>query len=221
MTHKKIFLKVLFLVFISIALSMNAYSYIWLNGAGGGYEEGDGSESTYGENVTVEDYIIEGAGYYLAANAGVQSLLNMAELKDSTGIDYYLVLKTLDRAISNMENAINTYEKLIGKAESTPYNKAVIDKLANFNYSLFTQEKGLNGVVFGKVEEYLKNGDITGMFKYTYSGLQTIFSALNRVKEDISLDKFPGTPVFWNLSDAFSETSLFGGYVARVFSEIY
>lgn len=214
-------LKLFILAFILILFKMNIYSRIWLNGAGTGYEEGSSAESTAGVNITtIENYIIDGAGYYLEVNLNVQILLKMVELKDRRGIDYDRMLKTMDIAIANMENALDTYAGLIAKAEVTPYNTIVTGKLRDFDYPGFMREKGLNSVVFSVVAEYLKKGDITGTFKETFARLQFIFDMLNKIRDEISLYKLPDVPVFLELNETFSRASLFGSYVARVFAGI-
>ena len=95
---------------------MNVFGYVWSNGAGSGYGgDGDGGRLS---SSPIESYIIEGAGYYLAANADVQKLLRLVELQDLQGIDYTEMTAVIDSVILNMFNAAETYEKLIETAEA-------------------------------------------------------------------------------------------------------
>ena len=76
-------------------------------------------------------------------------------------------------------------------------------------------------VIVKKVESYLKKGDITGIYKETYSTFLYILRLLNVLKEEISPDKPPELSMMWELNDVCSESSLFGSYVSRVFYAIF
>ncbi|UCH92706.1 MAG: hypothetical protein JSV88_20750 [Candidatus Aminicenantes bacterium] len=164
-----------------------------------------------------------GAGYFLKANSDIQILLRQVELQDSLdslGIDYVGMQVTVNSALENMINAKQSYELLIQKAETTPYNQAVIDTLKDFAYDAFMQENGLNRVIFEKVRSFLQKGDITGLFKYTYSRYLEIIELLKIVQQDVSQDKLPGLPVFWQLNETTADISIFGSYAARIFAGI-
>jgi len=66
----------------------------------------------------------------------------------------------------------------------------------------------------------LKKGDITGIFQETYTDFSEILVLLNIIKSSISFGKLPEITVFRRLNEKMAETSLFGSYVARVFSEL-
>lgn len=218
-SNKQLILKVFIGTLIFGMLFFNSFSRIKNNGSGGGYEEED-DEKVNGKNITIETYIIEGGGYYLSANSDIQTILKMIEVQDIQSIDFIDLNNVLDNSISKMENAIETYENLIKKAESTPYNEYVLSLLEDFDYTNFMIENGLNSVVFKEVEGYLKEGDITGVFKNTHKGLKDILEMLNLIKVEISKNNIPELSIFWRLNETLSESSLFGSYVARVFSAI-
>ena len=217
--NKQLILKLFIGSLIFGMLFFNSFSRIKNNGSGGGYEEED-DEKVNGMNITIETYISEGGGYYLSANSDIQTILKTIELQDIQSIDFIELNNVLDKAISKMRNAILTYENLIKKAESTPYNEYVLSLLEDFDYTNFMIEKGLNSVVFMEVEGYLKEGDITGIFKNTYNSFTDILEMLNLIKVEISKNNIPELSIFWRLNETLSESSLFGSYVARVFSAI-
>lgn len=103
-----------------IGLTMNAYSLVYLNGSGQGYE-GVG-KSALGTSSPIEAYVIQGAGYFLNTGSAVYQMLAQVELQDSQGPDINALEKVADDAIANIEKAIETYEVLIKTAEATPYN---------------------------------------------------------------------------------------------------
>ena len=218
---KTLILTVLVGAMILFVTPANVFSRWMQNGAGGGYAEGDGTsgvQSGYlGIGDTIESYVIKGAGYYLDAYSDILSFLNRMELSDMQGIDYNESRQLLDRALNNMINALKTYERLIKKAEVTPYKEAVISKLMDFDYNGFMQERGLNSVIFGKVEDYLKRGDITGMLRQMYTEFAVIAGLLSSVRDELYLEKLPEMSKVWRLNERCSQTLLFGQYGSRVF----
>ncbi|UCH95192.1 MAG: hypothetical protein JSV88_33795, partial [Candidatus Aminicenantes bacterium] len=109
---------------------------------------------------------------------------------------------------------------LIQTAEATPYNEAVLALLKDFNYDAFRLEKGLNKELFDKVRQYLQAGDITGIFKYTYTNYTRIIELLEAVKNDAYNHKMPALSIFWQLNETLDNTSTIGSYVARLFASI-
>jgi len=199
---------------------MNMFSYILLNGSGKGYTSGDDDNGII-NTLSIETYVIQGAGYFLEANSCIQSILNRVELQDLKGIDYNELDQLVHRAFFNIILARMTYEQLLRLAELTPYNREFISKLKGFDYQSYMDEMGLNAVVFNQVREYLEKGDITGTFKQTHSKLVAIEGLLAAMKNEIPVDGLPGLPLLWKLNETCAETALFGSYAARIFHAIH
>jgi hypothetical protein len=215
--------RVLVGILITIGVNFNLYPCINCNGAGGGYDDGSStSESTStgrGEinSISIEDYIVAGGGYYLKANSEIQTLLRMVEFQEIEGLDYKEFEKVLDRAIGNIHAAIFTYYQLIYKAEVTPYNENVLNKLSQFDYPAFMEKNRLNPYIFKEVEDYLKHGNITGVFRRTYFSFIDIANRLYVIDAWISRGSLPDITVFRELNEISAGVSTFGSYVARSF----
>jgi hypothetical protein len=218
--NKRFISKVLFGILITIVVNFNLYPFINCNGAGGGYEGGEDSGEGRTNSISIEDLIVEGGGYYLKANSAMQTLLQMVEWQDFQGMDYNELQHVLDKAISNMHSAIFAYQRLILKAEVTPYNEDVLQKLSEFDYQSFMEENRLNPYIFGEVEEYLKYGNITGIFQRTYFNFFDIANRLYVIDAGISQNSLPDIKIFRELNETAAELSIFGSYTARVFSNI-
>jgi len=221
MKPKNTLLKILILFIVAGMMNITVFPRVCSNGAGGGYgdDENNGGIKEVGEK-TIEMYIVEGSGYYLGAAAGVNNLLQIYEVQDLNGVDFYHFNSLLDRALINVDKAITTYETLIMKAESTPYNKEVLEKLSGFDYYAFMTENRLNKEIFQQVEGYLKSGSITGVFKHTHENLINIKRLLESIKSPASVNRLPNVDMMWQLNEQCLETSYFGSYVARVFHGI-
>jgi hypothetical protein len=217
---KNLKLKVLFWTFITIVFCMNMFPRILLNGSGEGYTSGDGDNGAI-TDLSIEMYVIQGAGYFLEANSCIQSILNRIELQDFNGIYYSELEQLVHRAFFNIMLARMTYEQLIQLAESLPYNQEFIIKLKGFDYRSFMDKYGLNGDVFNKVRDFLERGDITGSFKHTYTNLCVIEDLLTAIKNVISINRTPELSLLWKLNETCAETSLFGSYAARIIAIIH
>ncbi|MCP5108265.1 MAG: hypothetical protein GY950_33070 [bacterium] len=221
MNVSKKLMMMLLIGMLTVILSTNVYSVINCNGAGGGYGDGGGGgEKSVGTDGDIETYIVEGAGYYLAANTGVQALLRLVELQDVQGLDTGELAHVLDIAAVNIKKAVETYEKLIDAAEATPYNPLVQTALKEFDYNSFMITNRLNWVLFIEVKGFLQKGDINGVFRRTHAAFTRISAMLDTLGETIDQDKLPDIPLLLRLNEACAESSLFGSYVARVFAEI-
>ncbi len=203
---------------LTIIFCVNGYGYIKLNGSGSGYDGGD--ESTARTGGDIEAYIIDGAGYFLDAHSDTQTLLRLVELKDVRGLDMDEFNGVLDGAAANINKAVEVYGKLVGTAERTPYNEVVLERLNAFDYKGFMEDNGLNTAIFGEVEMFLGQGDITGVFKKTYGGCKVIAELLKEMRDDVRSGKGPDVSICRRLNESFAEMSLFGSYVARVFEAL-
>ncbi len=212
-------------VFVLVVLVVSVspiLAFVEANGSGTGYGGGDGPDgsSSYTGYFTIENYIEIAAGYYLKAKRDVDGLLAMVELQDIEGVWPEDMREAAESASDNINNALWAYDLLIQKAEATPYNSAVISTLNGFDYDGFMLEQGVVGEVFSEVKGFLKEGDITGVFKRKHSDCLKIAALLNSVKSEIYENNLPGLPGLWKLNRTFARSSLFGSYVAMVFFEI-
>lgn len=219
MIKKNDFFKLMMVILLVMGIAVNGFALIRNNGSGRGYDDDDGGGRTAFTN-TIEYYVIMGAGHYMNASAAVQQMLYLYEMQDVEGLDQQALETAVDNAVTHMTDALAAYDLLIQKAENTPYNTAVIDKLKSLDYIAIKEKYGLNETVVKKVEAFLGKGDITGVYQQTREEYQEMLELLRTVNDGLQQDSLPGITVFWRLNELMAESSLFGGYVARVFTEI-
>jgi hypothetical protein len=172
------------------------------------------------KSVSIDSYIIEGAARFLAAYSNTLTLLNRVELSGVSGVDYKELGILVNSAISNMEKAKAAYGNLKQQAEATSYNREIIDILAVFDYTRFRESKGLNPVIFDRIQNYLVKGDVNGVWGFLYDKTETLLKKMYDVKSSVDTARFPGIENLWRLNQEFSETILFGQYAAEIFFEI-
>ena len=91
--------------------------------------------------------------------------------------------------------------------------------MKDYDYRGYMIENALNSVVFGEVESYLKKGDITGTYRRLYSNLIVMERLLLSIKYNVDCNRMPDISKIWTLNENASNNLMFGGYVARIFSE--
>jgi len=219
MRKTKQVLRVLFIISSFLLVSIHAPAYIVDNGSGNGYEGGGGKAESSSLN-SIELFVEISGGYYLSAQATVYTILNRIETQNIKGIDYEELHNLATRAINLIRSAKNSYQQVFYIAGNTPYKEYILSSLKNFDYSRFRMRHHLNPVIFSEVECYLKYGDIDGIFNHNFEMCEILENLLLTVEEFFLEKQLPDIKIFWKLNELFSETAIFGSYVARIFHEI-
>jgi hypothetical protein len=217
--NKNLIFKLIISSIIVFFAAINVSARVFGNGAGKGYD-GDDEKFSVKES-TIEDLIIAGGSYYLNSCRYIQTFLYLYELQNEkdVSVNYEDWEQVVDSAMENMSSAVETYDRLIKKAELTPYDETVTAWLMSFDYTGYMIDNGLNSVVFQCLTKYLKRGDITGLFKFIYSDLMEIRDILVSIKGDVSIRKIPEISIIRKLNESCSTLSLLGSYASRIFYE--
>jgi hypothetical protein len=216
---RKNIIYVLAFLFMIQFISTTSFARIISNGSGTGYEEGDGTGEAPSSlaSTSIEGFIEIGGGYYLETREHIDNLSAMLESGAEQSNAAAGKSDIVNYALASIDNAVDSYDRLIEKAENTPYNLAVNDKLKEFPYETFMTANGLNDVTFGKVESYLKDGNITGSYKYSRSLLLEIKNKIISLKDKLVQTGDINSFDLLELNETLSELSIFGNYIARVF----
>ncbi len=214
-------------MFLAVVLIFNVASVharLFSNHSEGAFDEGDGTSSTGKATVacssTIRELIIKGAEYFFKAHADINVLSEKVEISDLEGVDFLTLRWAVNSALQNMNTAKNYYQELEIKANNTPYNQVVINKLLAFDYDLFQEEHGLLKDVFSEVKSYLINGDVRGVYSRTSAYFDTLINILEAVKKELDAGKVPSNNHMWNLNQVCAKAHMFGQYLARVFDVI-
>ncbi|MCK4762511.1 MAG: hypothetical protein KAW12_09975 [Candidatus Aminicenantes bacterium] len=216
-TKRKLMIRFTIGILIVFCMSISVSARFLVNGSGDGYPNPGGEKSS---GNSIKFYVAQGASFYLKGYSDIQTLLNLIELEESNGVNFDELNNIVDSAVFHMNNAVYNYDLLIKEAEVTPLDEGFKLKLMTFDYPGFAAEKGLNIVIFQECESYLKQGDVTGMFRHTHSAFIDILGILESVKKTVEKNNLPDLTVLWELNENCAELSLFGQYASRVFYEI-
>jgi hypothetical protein len=222
MRVKHIIFTVLIGAFIFNVVPLHAR--LFSNHSDGAFTGGDGSSST-GEATlacysTIRELIIKGAEYFFKAHADINLLSEKVEISDIYSADYYTLWGAVNSALDNLNMVRYYYQELQYKANNTPYNQVVINKLIYFDYDSFQEQNSLLKDVFSEVKGYLKNGDVRGIYSRTSAYFDILTKTLETIKGELYAGKVPGNALMWDLNQVCTKAHMFGQYVARVFDAI-
>jgi hypothetical protein len=164
--------------------------------------------------------IIEGAGYFLSSQSDMLLFLNRLELAGLSTPDYAELQYLLNRAVKNMEKAVETYKTLASTAAVTPYNPQVISQLMEFDYTGYEKTNALNVEVFARLKTYLSKGDINGVIFIMKRDMESILQQLYVLKAFVDKQEFPGLSLLWRVNQSYQQAMLSGQYVAEVFNNL-
>jgi len=197
------------------------YPAMIANESGRGFQPGNPLTANLVNDIaTINQYVIEGGGYYLKSDSDFLLFLNKVELAGLNGLNYDEALRIVNSAVDNLEKARATYFKLTILADATPYDLAVQAQLVSFDYKGFQEGKGFNPIVFKAVEGFLSKGDIRGVYHKLYDDVSGILSRLYRVKAGLEKSELTAISYLWDIHQHYADSIFFGQYVAAVFSEI-
>lgn len=214
---KLLFKTLIILLFLPL-MAIHSFPRIFANGSGSGYQTGE--ENLNGAANEIESIVIRGACEYLQAYAENLIFFKQLEINPLQGIDLKACQERLDRSLSHLDQAMETYKLLIQRAENTPYNETVLSRLRDFDYKGFMNRKGFDGEIFKQVKEHLIMGDITGFYKMIYNRMNRIRSILETFNIDFSKNKMPSVTTLWQLNRMYYDTLMAGQFVAIVFNTV-
>jgi hypothetical protein len=190
--------------------NMNVSALVYLNS----------SETSFDDIEELNVYVIKGASYFLKSYSSFLLLLQKVELAEIKGWEFNKMREYLKSAIINMENAIEIYKGLDQEVNQSKYDPGIIDKLKKFNYDNLQKENRLIKPIFDDACDYLRNGKIREIYQEMILRCNKILSKLNdfqkKLKSSMPLKKTD----LWDLNQFYSQSLLFGQYVARVFLKI-
>jgi hypothetical protein len=165
----------------------------------------------------MEQMIVDGAAYFLESHGDFSRFLTVLESTAGEASDYTAMLKWLNRAGDNMEKANHVYFLLKETADAAPYDLEMVSRLRNFDYDRFAVENRLNTVIFKMVEDYLKKGDVRGIYTRILANTGEIAGMLAELRRQVEAGAFPGLPLTWKANQAYFESLMMGQYCAQVF----
>ena len=222
MKAKKFYIRVVIVMFFLLTTSGISFSRIMNNGIENIF---DGDTTTSMSRISEEytDFellVVQCAGYYLESTTVFQDLLNKIENKDVLGTDYEGWLISAEKSKEYIDHAIDTYNLLISKAEKTSYNQDILSLLAQFDYDSYMVKNNLNTVVFSKVKEFLIQGDAVEVLQINFINFTEISKKISILIDQLNQKYISDLSVLLEINEKYSESTLFGSYVARIFNEI-
>lgn len=217
---KMTILKSIIMIVLTILGSTTLHPLIVLNKGNEAFIEPDSTQSAVA-SVSIESLIINSAGYFLEGNCEFLFFLKKVETTvDPSNVNYDDLQSIINRSIEQMTKSRDTYYSLVDKANSTPYNSTVINRLIQFDYRSFKTQRGISGNPIDTLWDLLEEGDVRGVFTKLRDDTVKILDELQVIKASVDVNQFPSLSKLWRLNQLFSETMLFGQYAAEIFYEV-
>jgi hypothetical protein len=218
-----IIFKIAVVLLFSIFFSVQGFALIEGNGSGGAYGDsanGDSTGKRLADAYNIENIVIEVAGYSLKAKASLNKMLYIVETQGVAVLSGDEFAFELDNTIQAMKEAVSTYYSLIRVAEVTPYNPVVIKKLQNFDYYGYYWRNDLNYSIFRVVSNYLRIGNVTGIYRRSKEKMQNILDLLVFFRDELGEERQVKMSDLRKVNEKMSEEAIFGSYIAGVFEAI-
>ena len=224
MRAKHIIFTILIGVFV-LGIAFPGFSMFVGNYSGNSFDEDEPEGQTMavisaGEPATINYLIIKSAKYFLKGKSYVDLLASKLEAADIDGVSFSELQIIVNNSLYNMKVARYYYQALKNKADNTPYNQAVINQLIDFDYDSFSREYSLNSDIYNQVKEYLKAGDVRGVYARFYTNVDSIVGILEILLENVYSGDIPETANIWKLNSECSHMLLFGQYIAQTYFDL-
>lgn len=227
-TLKSSFFKKLLLgSIILILLQVNSYSFWTENGSQIIFYTGTVSPITKKDingvsGINLETYIIKSASSFLESYSYTLQYMKKTESMPLDGVNPVELKTLLVNALESMKHANECYVNLKNAADKMSYNPGVIEELKNFSYEgyLKSNSQYLNKELFREVKSYLFYGDIRGVYRKSVSDTAKIMVILNRLITATDEGIIPSLEDTWKVNQLYSQSLLFGQYVAQIFDKI-
>jgi hypothetical protein len=209
-------LKALLVVVFTTGFSFDAFPWGLLNHSETVFPPPSGLKTT-SSSMGLDNYIIEGAGYFLESYSNTLLFMKKIELSDVEGFNRDELNVVLEKAIYNIKLASSVYLQIIKETESLPYDVAVLISLKKFDYAAFRSEIFADKEIFNEAREYMHKGDIRGVYKKMLANTEQIAGILTRMKDKVNGGVLAIIADTYMVNQTFSRSLLFGQYVAQVF----
>lgn len=224
---RRLLLSVIFMLCLSIMFSLPGYALLIGNDSDRAFvtNTDDGSLKTVEYSVgapsgSLRDYLIQGAVRFLDSYSYALAFLRQVEMSELQAVNIDEIKIQVNNALTKMEEANAAYINMKGIADVTEYNPCVIWALQHFNYNNFMRYNNLNRPIFKEMQGYLQFGDVRGAYARMVSDTAAIADILYKIKADVDAGQMPEGSYLWEVNQAYSETLLFGQYMAAVFIAI-
>jgi hypothetical protein len=172
------------------------------------------------KSAAMETLTVSGTSFFLKSNADVFLLLNEVEVGYPNNLNFSQALSYVDSAIYKLDMAKNKYLLIIKQGENIHYVSKMVDRLQTFDYTGFATNRNLNNDVMTRVQGYLANGDIIGLYRKNIANIDTILILLNEIRYMLTTGVHPDMNKFWSLLQQYSDAILLGNYATVVFNHM-
>lgn len=162
------------------------------------------------EKPILKENMVNGAIHFLYAKSHISELLAEYEksAKDKVTVNTLYSFEISGKAIEELKQAIICYSTAKQIGENIGYNSSQVDLIKAYNYDQLKQ--GYNAYIAGVVIQYLKSGDVIGLYQKNLEYLNNMLNILETMEKEFQANSTPNITAYWKLVQLESEATLFG-----------
>ncbi len=204
-------LSVLVVVMIGALCLTSPLQAAWVGNDGGG-----GGKS----GSRAEEFIIQGASYYLQSYSDFLLLLNESETGLIKGFDLTRAQQVIESGLDKLRVSEENYLLALAIIKKTVFDEAWLKALSAFDYERLAAERHLYPQVINQVAAFLTKGDVAGLYQQMADNLEGMITNLQALKEKAQEGILPGMEALRTLYRQYSDFMTSGYYASLVFSTV-
>jgi hypothetical protein len=165
-----------------------------------------------GGREEISSLMIDGAAKFLDSYSEALILLREYEMSAKAPFDMNLALLKAESALQKLEDSRGDYAAALAVAEKLEYVQYYRDKLTEFNYNSYAEERKFIPGVTEEVKGFLGSGDVVGLYRRNLDKIDGIILVLKTIHSELNRGVKPDVTLFWTVLEEYSKAALFGNY---------
>jgi len=164
------------------------------------------------DSGTIEDNVIDGASDFLSSYSKTLLALSGSDATTSKSSSHLNSLEQINSALEKIWAARLKYLNALEIALKSTYLEKQQTQLKSFDYSMIIERLQLDEGIASKVIQFLKSGDIIGVYRSNIKNIDEVVIMLQYIKEVLQNGFQPSEEDIAHLFTIYSNTMLFGNY---------
>lgn len=219
---KHVGFKVLLVATVLMIIHQGLWGVIWYNDTEKSFILLEAGMAGVAEDQekSMKTCIVDSAAFFMDSYSDYLKFLVRIERAETGEFDFSVADLILSETVGKLGYSVENYTLLIQRAESTPYDLMMVEKLLIFNYDGFSKQFNLNPFIFEDVRAYLSKGKIREMYHEALKCTESLLIKIEAVQFEILKGRMPRIAALHELNQDYAHIMLFGEYAARVFQEL-
>jgi hypothetical protein len=120
-----------------------------------------------------------------------------------------------------MRKTRDDFKALHNLIKTLEIHKKTLDKIQTFDYDSFAKSnKIFSKELFARVVHFMRTGNLKEMYLFPANNIDQTIKIAKRINQTLEKGKFPNREDLWLLNQDYTQTKLYGQYIAQIFDMI-